>query len=170
MAVDAGRFRELFGSFPTSVSIVTTLDRTGEPRGFTCNAVSAVSVNPPLLLVCVDKGSRSLPALQHSGAFVVHVLADGGQDASERFAGKSADKFAGHAWRPSAVAGGAPVLSDIALGHAECTVVQRVEAGDHWILIGRVEAAEVFSRRPLLYHRRAYSVWDPAAELAGTRG
>jgi flavin reductase (DIM6/NTAB) family NADH-FMN oxidoreductase RutF len=170
MAVDAGRFRELFGSFPTTVSIVTTLDGAGEPRGFTCNAVSAVSVDPPLLLVCVGKGSRSLPALQHSGAFVVHVLADGGQDASERFAGKSADKFAGHTWRPSEVAGGAPVLSGIALGHAECTVVQRVEAGDHWILIGRVEGAEVFSGRPLLYHQRAYSVWESAAELAGTPG
>lgn len=168
MAVDAVRFRELFGSFPTSVSIVTTLDDRGEPRGFTCNAVCAVSADPPLLLVCVDKGSRSLPALQHSGAFVVHVLAEEGRDASDRFAGRSEDKFAGQEWYPSAAAGGAPVLTGVALALAECVVVQRVEAGDHWIFIARVDGAQVFPRRPLLYHRRGYHVWESAAELAGT--
>jgi len=169
MAVDAERFREVFGSFPTSVSIVTTLDEEGQPRGLTCNSVSAVSVEPPLLLVCIDKRSQTLPALQKSGAFVVHVLADGGQSASQAFAGKSEAKFDGRSWRPSAAAGGAPVLADISMAHAECTVVQRVEAGDHWIFIGHVEAAESFARRPLLYHRRGYSVFQPG-EPAGLVG
>ncbi|MFE0464057.1 flavin reductase family protein, partial [Kitasatospora sp. NPDC058965] len=166
MAVDAGRFREIFGSFPTAVAIVTALDEAGEPKGFTCNAVSAVSVDPALLLVCVDKGSRSLPALRHSGAFVVHFLGEDGQQASDRFAGRGDDKFAGQDWYPSAAAGGAPVLTGVALAHAECVVVQQVEAGDHWILIARVEEGEVHPSRPLLYHRRGYHVWDAVPELA----
>jgi flavin reductase (DIM6/NTAB) family NADH-FMN oxidoreductase RutF len=165
MAVDTSRFRGFFGAFPTSVAIVTALDENDEPRGFTCNALTAVSAEPPLLSVCVDKRSQTLPALAHSGAFVVHVLAEGAQEASEAFAGKSERKFAGRGWKPSPVAGGAPLLADIALAYAECTVVQRVEAGDHWIYIGRVDGTEVFPRRPLLYHRRNYTVWSPAEQL-----
>lgn len=172
MAVDTERFREFFGSFPTSVSIITTLDSQGRPCGLTCNTLSAVSMDPPLLLFCVDKGSQTLPALRHTGAFVAHVLADGGQSASQAFADKSQAKFEGRPWWPSQAARGAPVLGDITLGHAECVVVDRIEAGDHWIFIGRVEAAVSFPRRPLLYHRRAYSVFRPAAEeqLAGRAG
>ncbi|MGH1553841.1 flavin reductase family protein [Streptomyces sp. L7] len=112
MAVDAGRFRELFGSFPTTVSIVTTVDGAGEPRGFTCNAVSAVSVDPPLLLVCVDKGSRT--ACRPSSTpvrFVVHVLADGGQDASGAVRGESRPTSSPDTpGAPPRCARGAPVL------------------------------------------------------------
>ncbi|MQY36679.1 Flavin-dependent monooxygenase, reductase subunit HsaB [Streptomyces sp. RB17] len=165
MAVDTNRFREFFGSFPTAVAIVTALDERNEPRGFTCNALTAVSAEPPLLSVCVDRRSQTLPALAHSGAFVVHVLAEGAQEASELFAGKSERKFAGRGWKPSSVAQGAPVLADIALAYAECSVVQRVEAGDHWIYIARVDGAAVFPRRPLLYHQRHYRVWSPAGQL-----
>ncbi|MEU5045332.1 flavin reductase family protein [Streptomyces griseorubiginosus] len=165
MAVETSRFRELFGSFPTSVAIVTALDDQQEPRGFTCNALTAVSAEPPLLSVCVDKRSQTLPALIHSGAFVVHILAEGAQEASEAFAGKSEHKFAGRRWKPSETAKGAPVLTDIALAYAECTVVQPVEAGDHWIYIARVDGVEVFPRRPLLYHRRSYSIWSPDGQL-----
>ncbi|MYS20719.1 3-hydroxy-9,10-secoandrosta-1,3,5(10)-triene-9,17-dione monooxygenase reductase component [Streptomyces sp. DvalAA-14] len=170
MAVDANRFKELFGSFPTPVWIITAVDEDGEPRGFTCNALSAVSADPPLLLFCVDKRSQTLPALVRSGGFVVHVLAEGAHEASEVFAGKSEGKFTGRRWLPSAVAGGAPVLPDLALGYAECALVQRVEAGDHWICVGRVDGSAVFPRDPLLYHRRSYSVWRPAGALTGTSG
>ncbi len=163
MAVRPERFRELFGSFPTSVSIVTTLDEHDQPAGFTCNAVSAVSMDPALLLVCVARTSRTLRAITRRGAFVLNLLADGGQGASEAFAGKSGSKFAGLRWVPSRVGGGLPVLVDVALAYAECVVEQEVEAGDHLVLIARVEAAEVFPRAPLLYYNRGYLPWQPVS-------
>ncbi|PAU45696.1 flavin reductase family protein [Streptomyces albireticuli] len=168
MAVDAARFRALFGSFPTAVTVVTATDANGRPRGLTCNAVSAVSVEPPLLLVCVHRNARTLAALRYSGAFVVNVLADGGQDTARVFADRSAHKFAGVEWVPSAHARGAPVLVDVALAHAECVVVRAVEAGDHWIFIGRVEHAESYPRPPVLYHRGAFTVWDAQARQVGS--
>lgn len=169
MAVDVTRFQELFGSFPTMVSIVTAVDADGRPRGLTCNAVSAVSARPPLLLVCVDKQSHTLDALLTSRAFVVNVLADGGQQAARVCAGRSERKFAGLRWMPSAVAGGAPVLVDAVLAYAECVVVQTVEAGDHWIFIGQVEGAEVLPRSPVLYHQGEFEVWTPQARQVGSR-
>ncbi|PYC83784.1 flavin reductase [Streptomyces tateyamensis] len=161
MAIGPDLFREVFGSFPTSVSIITALDEEGEPRGFTCNAVCAVSADPALLLICVDKKSQTLPAIAASGTFVVNVLAAAGEDASRVFAGKENDKFAAVDWRPSAVADGAPVLADIALAAAECRVVDAVQGGDHWIFIARVEGAQVFHRAPLMYFKRRYSSWGP---------
>ncbi|MET9255020.1 flavin reductase family protein [Streptomyces sp. NPDC048182] len=166
MAVDTATFRSLFGSFPTAVTVVTAVDAEGVPRGFTCNAISAVSAEPPLLLVCADRRSQTLPALLHARSFVVNVLAEGAEETALVFAGRSERKFAGLAWRPSALAGGAPVL-DGALAHAECVVTQVLEAGDHWVFIARVEGAECFARRPVLYHRGTFSVWaSPEDELA----
>ncbi|NGO70279.1 flavin reductase family protein [Streptomyces boncukensis] len=171
MPVSAEQFRAVFGSFPTAVSIVTTVDPGGEPKGFTCNAVSAVSADPPLLLVCVDKRSRTLPALASSGAFVLHMLADGGQDNARLFASRAEQKFTGVRWRPSAVADGAPVLLDGVLARAECVVVQQVEAGDHWILIARVDGAAVPADTPVLYHRGIFETWrSPARSVRAPAG
>ncbi|MBC3842340.1 flavin reductase family protein [Streptacidiphilus sp. 4-A2] len=165
MAISPQRFRDVFGSFPTSVAIITALDDAGEPRGFTCNAVCAVSAEPPLLLVCVDKKSQTLPAIASSQAFVVNVLSDAGEDASRLFAGKSDNKFAEVAWRRSEHAAGAPVLTEATLAYAECRVVDSTLAGDHWVFFARVEAAEVFTRDPLLYHKGRYSSWQPHLAL-----
>ncbi|WP_329495095.1 flavin reductase family protein [Kitasatospora herbaricolor] len=166
MAVDSGSFRELFGSFPTAVSIVTALGPDGEPRGFTCNAMSAVSADPPLLLVCVDLRSQTLEAMSTSKSFVVNVLADGGQDAALVFASRSDGKFAEVDWQPSKVAGGAPVLRSLALAYAECNVVQMVEAGDHVVFFARVDGVEVLRRPPMLYHRGAFSAWEGSGAFA----
>lgn len=166
MAVEPARFRALFGSVPACVAIVTTLDRHGEPRGLTCTAVSAVSLDPPLLLVCVDRCSRTLGPLLAHGAFVVNVLAERGRAACEVFAGRSDDKFGGLTWRPSRSARGAPVLGEITAAHAECVTVRTLPAGDHVIVIGRVDGAAVRPRRPLLYHDRSYSVCAPIPGVA----
>ncbi|MGW2746939.1 flavin reductase family protein [Streptomyces sp. NPDC001450] len=168
MSVTPDEFRAFFGSFPTSVSIVTTVDTDGTPRGFTCSAVTSVSVDPPLLLVCLDRSARSLSPLLSAGAFVVNVLADGAQDVARAFASRSERKFAGVRWQPSAAAGGAPVLSELAVGYAECTVTRSLQAGDHWIVIGRVEGTEVFSRPPVLYQRGVFGVWP--GELTAAKG
>ncbi|MFF8618730.1 flavin reductase family protein [Streptomyces sp. NPDC015350] len=153
------QFRDIFGSFPTAVAIITAVDERGEPRGFTCNAVCSVSVTPPLLLISVDKRSQTLPALESSQAFVVNFLSASGQEASRVFAGKGQDKFAGVRWRSSEVSGGAPILSDVALAYAECRVVRTVEAGDHLLFIAQVEDGDTLAREPLLYCKGEYSVW-----------
>ncbi|WP_167159923.1 flavin reductase family protein [Streptomyces sp. MBT27] len=167
MPISPEQFREIFGSFPTVVAIITAVDDQGEPRGFTCNAVCSVSVAPPLLLISVDKRSQTLPALESSQAFVVNFLSASGQEASQIFAGKGQDKFTHVRWRPSEVAGGAPILSDVALAYAECRVVQTVEAGDHWLFIGQVEGGGTQPHEPLLYCQGEYSVWPQLVPYGG---
>lgn len=165
MSADPDTFRSFFGSVPTAVAVVTAVAPDGAPHGFTCNAFAAVSAEPPLLLVCASRASRTLPALLASGVFVVHLLADGGQELGRRFAGRSGHKFAGLRWRPSAVCAGAPVLADESvLASAECAVVSAQEAGDHTILVGRMEAAQVHPRRPVLYQGGRFTPWRYADE------
>jgi flavin reductase (DIM6/NTAB) family NADH-FMN oxidoreductase RutF len=164
VAIDGDLFRSVLGSFPTGVTIVTTADKTGVPRGLTTNAVCSVSAEPPLLLICVNKGSGCLPALLESKSFVVNFLAEGRGDLANRFAARGIDKFAGVRWEPSPAAGGAPVLVDDNIAHAECVVIQIVEAGDHFVFIGHIDAASSNGGAPLMYLRRRYASWpDPQA-------
>ncbi|WP_136518618.1 flavin reductase family protein [Cellulomonas telluris] len=164
MPISAERFREIFGSFPTAVSVVTTLDADGQPRGLTSNTVCAVSVDPPMLLVAVDKSSNTLPAMRASAGFVVNVLAGGNAEVSRIFARKSADKFADLEWRASEVAAGAPILVDHAVAVAECSTERAVEAGDHWLFLGRVDEGATYPRPPLLHRRGVYGEWPLVAE------
>ncbi|HUG56576.1 MAG TPA: flavin reductase family protein [Candidatus Limnocylindrales bacterium] len=164
MPVDLDRFRSIAASFPTGVTVVTAVGEDGEPRGLASNAFASVSASPPLVLVCVDKGSRTLAAIQRAGAFVVNFLSSDAEAVARKFASKDADKFAGVAWRPSARAGGAPILTERTVAHAECLVEQAIEAGDHWIFIGRVEDGTAPDGRPLLYFKRRYGA--PPPELA----
>jgi flavin reductase (DIM6/NTAB) family NADH-FMN oxidoreductase RutF len=159
-AVDRATFFAIMGAFPTGVTIVTALDEQGAPRGLTSNAVCSVSAEPPLLLVCVDKRSQTLPALQHSRRFVVNYLSAGRDALANLFASKEPDKFADVAWRPAS--NGMPWLHEDSLAYAECTTIQEVEAGDHVVLIGRVEAGEppLPGSQPLMYFRRTYATWS----------
>ncbi|MFH8492612.1 flavin reductase family protein [Streptomyces coeruleorubidus] len=166
MDVGSVRFSELFGSFPTPIAIVTATDGKGEPYGFTSNAVCAVSAATSMLLVSVSKESRTLPAILSSQAFAVNFLSSSGRDASQVFASKATDKFAHVEWRPSAIAEGAPLLFEVALGLAECRVENAIEVSDHWLVIGRVEGAAIFPREPLLYRRGDYGVWSPLNEFS----
>jgi flavin reductase (NADH) len=161
--MDAGsaRFSELFGSFPTPIAIVTAADEEGHPFGFTSNAVCSVSAAEQTLLISVGKGSRTLPAIMSSQAFAVNFLSTLGRTMSQVFASKATDKFANLTWRPSITAKGAPLLVDIALGHAECRVKDAIEVDDHWLFIARVEGVAVFPREPLLYRRGDFGVWSP---------
>ncbi|MFE9762991.1 flavin reductase family protein [Streptomyces sp. NPDC005808] len=161
MTVASERFSELFGSFPAPIAIVTAMGADGEPMGFTSNSVCAVSAAVPTLLISVGEESRTLPAIVSSQAFAVNFLSALGQSASQVFASKAADKFAGVEWQPSALAEGAPLLAGIALGYAECRVESVVKASDHWLFIARVEGTAVFPREPLLYRKGRYSVWRP---------
>jgi flavin-dependent trigonelline monooxygenase, reductase component len=159
--LDRETFRSVMGSFPSGVTIVATSDTDGEPKGLTTQSFIALSAVPPLLLVSLDKSSRTLAAVRRTGAFVVNFLAAGREDLSKRFAAKGEQKFSGVLWRPSAAARGSPILEADSVAAAECIVVQEVEAGDHWVLIASIEAGAVFGGLPLMYYRRSYASWPP---------
>ena len=156
--VDEARFLGVLASFPAGVAVVTTLDREQRPVGLTISAFCSVSRTPPLILICVDKGSATLPAIQHSGKFTVNFLSEDREEVARRFASKDPDKCADQAGRPSeALPGGGPVLHEDTVAHLACTVFKAVEAGDHWVFIGEVVDAEVEEEaRSLLYHRRSF--------------
>ena len=144
-------------------AIVTTLDADHQPKGLTSNAVCSVSAEPPLMLVCVDKKSHTLPALRHSKTFVVNYLCAGRGELSNTFASKEPDKFAKVAWRPAK--NGMPWLHTDSLAYAECTTVEEIDAGDHVILLARVDdgQAPAPGTQPLMYFRRSYASWSDKA-------
>lgn len=166
MQVDGEQLRRLFGSLPSVVCVVSATGTDARAYGMTCNAVSAVSLTPPLLLVCMGRRSRTLTAVRDSGGFVVNFLAAGRGAVSSLFATDGEDKFAGLAALPSAYAFGAPVLVDDAAASAECLVHQIVDAGDHRIVLGRVARCEVYDRPPLTYFDRRYDAW-PGVSVPG---
>jgi flavin reductase (DIM6/NTAB) family NADH-FMN oxidoreductase RutF len=163
VALSREDFFAIMSAFPTGVAIVTTLDDRGRPKGLTTNAICSVSAEPPLLLVCVDRTSRTLAALRHARRFVVNFMSDGRADLCALFASKADDKFADVRWEPGL--GGVPCLTEDALAYAECLTQEEVEAGDHLVLIGLVEAGRPPDpeRAPILYYRRAYGSTPTAA-------
>src|SRR5690348_15363690 len=135
--VEALELRRAFGTFVTGVTIVTARDAGGEPCGMTANSFASVSLDPPLLLVCIGLGAASCRVFRVASSFAVNLLHEAQQDVSLRFAAKPTDKFAAIGHRPGRT--GAPILTDC-LGWFDCGVHQRIDAGDHMILIGRIEA------------------------------
>jgi flavin reductase (DIM6/NTAB) family NADH-FMN oxidoreductase RutF len=159
MPVDRATFTEIMASFPSGVAIVTTLDEEGKPKGLTTSAVASVSAEPPLLLVCVDFTSRTLPALRTGGRFLVNFMRAGTAELCRLFASKAEEKFESVAWRSTE--SGLPHLHEDAIAWAECVTVQEIEAGDHAVLLGRVEAGAPPGpgEQPLVYYRRAWGAW-----------
>jgi flavin reductase (DIM6/NTAB) family NADH-FMN oxidoreductase RutF len=141
----------------------------GVARGMTCNAVSSVSLTPPLLLVCMDRRSRTLAAVHDRGGFAVNFLAAGRGDVSQLFATDRDDKFVDLAVRPSQYARQAPLLVDDAAASAECLVHDVINAGDHHIVLGRVIRCTVYGRPPLTYFNRSYDCWPSAVATGGVR-
>ena len=157
--LDHAQFVEVMANFPAGVAVVTALDRERRPLGLTISAFCSVSREPPLILICVDRGSSTLAAIQQSEKFTVNFLSEGREPLARGFATKGPEKFADRAWRhPGQLPGGGPVLHEDTAAHLACVVDQAVEAGDHWVFIGRVIEAEVEEgARSLLYHRRSFS-------------
>lgn len=150
---DSGEFRRALGSFLTGVTIVTTIGPEGEPRGFTANSFTSVSLDPPLVLVCIAHKALGHPVFATSKSFAINILNEDQKAASGIFASKAADKFASVAWRPGRT--GSPVL-DGSVACFDCDMERLVDAGDHSILIGRVRDFEHNSAQPLGYCRGAY--------------
>ena len=151
--IDTQDLRRAFGSFATGVTVVTTLNEDGEPVGFTANSFASVSLDPPLLLVCLAHGMRSFPIFKDTRTFAVNILADDQQDVSSTFASKGIDKFSNIRWHGGTT--GSPLLAGV-VAWFDCEAHQRVEAGDHTILIGRVVDYGHESRAPLGFCGGAY--------------
>ncbi|NKY84272.1 3-hydroxy-9,10-secoandrosta-1,3,5(10)-triene-9,17-dione monooxygenase reductase subunit [Nocardia veterana] len=161
--IDGRQFRNVLGQFCTGITVITTFTETEAepaPIGFACQSFAALSLDPPLVLFCPTKGSRSWAAIEKSGRFCVNVLAEEQQQVCARFGSREADKFAGIDWRTSDL--GLPVLDD-ALATIQCTVDSVVDGGDHYIVIGRVLALSesTDSGRPLLFYRGQYTAIEP---------
>jgi flavin reductase (DIM6/NTAB) family NADH-FMN oxidoreductase RutF len=153
-SLDARVFRTVMGAFPTGVAVVTALRPDGTPAGLTVNSLTSVSLEPLLVLVCIDHKSASHDAIIESGAFAVNLLPESGRHVSDGFAqGDREDRFRALEWRREVT--GSPVLED-AMGWLDCRVHQTHVAGDHTIVVGRVEACQVSEASPLVYHRGAY--------------
>lgn len=152
-APDARALRNAFGAFATGVTVLTTRQDDGTPRGFTANAFTSVSLDPPLLLVCLAKSAHSCQTFLHAPHFAVNVLADDQKAISGLFASRAPDKFAQCAWR--AGLGEVPLI-DGALAHFACARERVVDAGDHVIVIGRVLDMATAEGNPLGYFRGNY--------------
>lgn len=151
---DARTFRDALGCFATGVTVVTAMCPDGTPIGLTANSFTSVSLDPPLLLVCVANGAGSAPFLRAADRFAVNVLQIGQQPTSNRFAGKGEDRFAATPWEAGEY--GTPVLTG-SLSSFECAREAVHDGGDHFILVGRVLKAIFEPRRdPLLYFRGKY--------------
>jgi flavin reductase (DIM6/NTAB) family NADH-FMN oxidoreductase RutF len=151
---DPRTLRDALGCFATGVTVVTCLDPGGKPVGLTVNSFTSVSLDPPLLLVCVDKKAASAGAMTAASHFAVNVLQTGQQPASIRFSTRHEDRFGPNDW--SCGEYGAPVLQQ-SLGVFECERHAVHEAGDHHILLGQVVKATFDAGLdPLLYFRGRY--------------
>ncbi len=151
-------FLRVMGSFATGVTIVTVKGKDGENRGFTASAVSSLSLEPRMLLVCVSEHSTSLDIIKEAGVFTVNILASTQQEIAQQFATRAGDRFAGLRWRTGGETG-APII-DGALAYAECKLVDTCKGGDHVILMGEIIAADAHEAEPLLYFRGRYGTYD----------
>ncbi|WP_244306319.1 flavin reductase [Paraburkholderia lacunae] len=164
---DVAEFRRALGAFVTGVTVVTTIQPDGSPRGFTANSFTSVSLDPALILVCIAKTASSHPVFSQTQRFAVSVLAEDQRSVSGVFASKSADKFAQVAWHARQT--GSPLI-DGAAASFDCETHQVVDAGDHIILIGRVVAFANTSATPLGYCRGAYVDFRLSQEALAATG
>jgi flavin reductase (DIM6/NTAB) family NADH-FMN oxidoreductase RutF len=146
-------FRHVLGHFASGVTVVTTTDADGRPAGLTASAFTSVSLDPPLILICVDHKTQTYPSLRERGKFAVNILGVDQSDVSRRFASTKLDKFEAVPWRMSAF--GLPLI-DGALAQLECTTANSHVEGDHTIFVGLVEHATAVDGQPLMYFRGKY--------------
>ncbi|MFD3479335.1 flavin reductase family protein [Streptomyces sp. NPDC058695] len=152
-------FRDVLGHFASGVTVVAALDEdTGEPVGLACQSFASLSLEPPLVLLCVAKSSTSWPKVRRAGRFGVSILADD-QSAVCAAVGRSGpDKFRDVQWEQS---GGGAVRVEGALATVDCELYAVHEAGDHWIVTARVLAVTARDGgNPLLYFRSAYATGE----------
>lgn len=152
MGIDAAAQRRIMGRFATGVTVVTTCYQ-GELAGLTANAVASLSLEPPLVLVAIDRASQTHPKLVASGCYAVNILSADQQELSQRFAQRGPKDFSDLELTTAVT--GAPILAGV-LGWVDCRVTQILPGGDHDIFVGQIEAGDCRDGRPLLYFAGKY--------------
>lgn len=160
MSVEPGafqdKFRNIMSNFASSVTVVTSFAK-GRHHGLTVSAFTSVSLDPPLILICIDHASHSIDALRIAPGFTVNMLRQGAAEVAKLFASKHPDKFAGLVAREPEYHGAGLVLPAASYASLECRTVETLEAGDHTVFIGHVEHASYHqTAQPLLYWQRDF--------------
>jgi len=156
--VESRHFRDVLGSYPTGVSVITSVSADGSRWGLAVGTFTAISLEPPLVGFMPAKRSTSWRQIERTGRFCVNILSDSQLDMCRRFSASGGDKFAGmsHGHSP----GGLPLLDDV-LAWVECDIERTVELGDHVLVVGAVRALERCKEdAPLLFHRGGYHRLD----------
>ena len=150
--LDQARFREALGHFATGVTVVTAME-DGEPVGFSCQSFSALSLDPPMVLLAPAKSSTSWPRIARAGSFCVNILGEHQEAVCLAFAVSGGDKFDGVGWTPGVT--GSPVL-DGALAVIECHLGDIFDGGDHELVTGHVVSLDIGEGGPLLFYRSGF--------------
>jgi flavin reductase (DIM6/NTAB) family NADH-FMN oxidoreductase RutF len=160
VAVAPHEMREVLGHFASGVTVVTGIDPGpggAGPAGFCCQSFHALSLDPPLICLCVGKSSTTWPRIRASGRFAVNILGEHQEELSRTFAISGGDKFAGVDWTPSPL--GSPLLPSV-IGWVDCTMAEVYDGGDHDIVVGRVVGLSAAGGDPLLFFRGGYRRLD----------
>ena len=155
--IDADTFRSVLGRFACGITIVTARDENGRDHGMTVSAFCSLSLEPPLVLLCVDQGASMYDLLRDHPSFGISILSSAQEAYSRRFADRKterSERFDGIAYTRGT---NGVVLLDGALAHLECRVIDHHDTGDHTILVAEVDRAEALDGRPLLYFRGGYA-------------
>jgi len=151
---DAASFRAVLGHFATGITVITAMDGD-EPVGLAANSFTSVSLDPPLVLVCMAHTSATWPAIRDSGHFAVNILGEHQEDTCRRFGAKTGDRFEGVGWDHGKT--GSPILHG-AIAYLDCVIDAEHEAGDHMIVVGRVvDLGMPTEGGPLLFWRGGYA-------------
>ena len=153
MSISKEEFRAALSRFASGVTVVTTRDKEGMLHGLTVSAFSSVSLEPSLVLVCIEKTAGSHHAFENGSAFVVNILREDQQYISNHFASRIPDKFADIAYRLGIE--DLPVLEN-ALANLECRQTHAHDAGDHTIYVGKIEKVTITDGKPLIYFHGNY--------------
>lgn len=153
MSIDSLELRRVMGHFATGVTVITTRDKDGAPHGLTANAFMSLSLNPPLVIVSVDKTAQCYDCFEPDNCFTVNFLSEDQEEISRRFATKGIDKFDGMEWREGS--NGAAILDGV-IGSVECKITDCHDGGDHTIVVGAIVNVTAAGDRPLLFFKGKY--------------
>lgn len=158
--IDARRYRQVLGHYPTGVAVITALAADGAPAGMTVGTFTSVSLDPPLVAFLADRASTSFPRIRTAAGFCVNVLAVGQEEICRVFASPGGDKFGRLAWTPTST--GAPRLDGVA-AWIDCVFESIHAAGDHYFAIGRVRELDAHrDRYPLMFLQGGFGRFSPA--------
>jgi flavin reductase (DIM6/NTAB) family NADH-FMN oxidoreductase RutF len=154
MTIDPHAFRSVLGRFASGVTVVTTVDANGDDRGMTVSSFCSVSLEPPLVLICVEHTGSIYDSMAKADAITVNILSEGQEALARRFAGPDPDRFEGLGFTRGG--NGNAIFTEV-LGYLQCNVIARHPSGDHDVIVAEVEEAMAEEGRPLLYYRGGYA-------------